>query len=166
MRCGWLQGYSSCSAIDKFQGQSLILSCDVTVSTMKLLLERPLPKAITALVSLSHWSWGQHEICYCSVTFLTLALWSVWVTRSRSQTLLRAAAQRSAVAFKMWWRQRGGRKQSWASCNGKCHSFQSSQRSFSLKLNHFRAENRSARKGDNAGSGSVLMNSSPSPAWL
>lgn len=62
MRCGWLQGYSSCSATDKFQGQSLILSCDVTASTMKLLLEGLLPKAISALVSLSRRSCGQHEI--------------------------------------------------------------------------------------------------------
>lgn len=114
MGCGWLQGYSSCSATYRFQGQSLILSCDITACAGSCWDEswRPQWSVLASLVPL------KLRMVRMGQFGITPWLPHPQVTQGQPQTLLPATAQLPLPGFKVSWRCWRGRNGSRNSCGG------------------------------------------------
>lgn len=173
MGCGWLQGYSSCSATYRFQGQSLILSCDITACAGSCWdkSERLSPQVISCFPCFSE----AEDRVRTGQFGITPWLPCPQVTQWQPQTLLQATAQLPLPVFKVSWRCWRGRNESRNSWGEHklwkmpVSFFQLTHRGLRLKINDFRAGIRSTRQGENmarqGSSNSVLMNARVHLRW-
>lgn len=176
MRCGWLQGSSSCSATDSFQSQNIILSCDITVCMMKL------PRCVWVPVAQSDqclacpgclepqaaWEWGDlGSLC---------DFWRVSLVKSAGDTVTTTnTASSSSTTTLLQWAEGGEGEEINAKTPvsitgyGRCHFFSVISQKSQVETTYFSAGTRSARQRDNMSSDPVLMNSrwsvSASKVW-